>query len=125
MSTPLADSTTAAAASSASPSVSTTPQQRLERVLAHLAPQEDETTEESNQTSAATQSDLAEPVQRINAVMRNYGVEFEIQEYDSRVITRIVDRESGDTIRQIPSEEVLRIARSLAEMQGRLIHLEA
>lgn len=123
MSTPLADSTTTAAGSSSS--ASTTPQQRLERALANLAPQEGETTEESNQANIATQSDLPEPLQRINAVMRSYGLEFEIQDYDSRLITRVVDRESGEVIRQIPSEEVLRIARSLAEMQGRLIHLQA
>jgi len=41
------------------------------------------------------------------------------------VVTRIVDRESGEVIRQIPSEEVLRVAERLGEVQGRLLSLEA
>ncbi|MAX33354.1 MAG: hypothetical protein CME72_09875 [Halomonadaceae bacterium] len=57
--------------------------------------------------------------------MRSYGIEFSLDEHPSRVVTRIVDRVSGDVIRQIPSEEVLRIAEQLDEMQGRLISFEA
>ena len=57
--------------------------------------------------------------------MRHYGVEFHLQDFGRRVVTRIVDRESGEVIRQIPSEEMLRIAESLERMRGRLIQREA
>ncbi|GHA84352.1 hypothetical protein GCM10007159_01750 [Modicisalibacter luteus] len=71
-------------------------------------------------------TELLEPVQRINEVMRSYGVEFKLQEFSQgqRIVTQIVDRDSGEMIRQIPSEEVLRIAESLEQMQGRLIQLK-
>ncbi|MDW5375705.1 flagellar protein FlaG [Halomonas sp. HP20-15] len=124
------DPVTGTAAGVASPpgNGAITPQQRLERALAHIVAPPGAA--ESEQTSPAgepgtTQSELVEPLQRINAVMRSYGLEFDLQSYDSRVVTRVVDRESGDVIRQIPSEEVLRIAESLAQMQGRLIELQA
>lgn len=68
--------------------------------------------------------ELIAPLQRINEVMRSYGLEFTLNEHPSRVVTRIVDRASGDVIRQIPSEEVLQIAKRLDELQGRLINLE-
>ncbi len=74
---------------------------------------------------ALGKGELVEPLQRINEVMRNYGVQFELGEFESRVVTRIVDRESGDVIRQIPAEEVLRVAERLGEVQGRLVNLEA
>ncbi len=57
--------------------------------------------------------------------MRPHGLEFELSEETSRVITRVIDRESGDVIRQIPAEEVLKIAERLEEMQGRIISIEA
>lgn len=69
--------------------------------------------------------ELVAPVQRINEVMRPYGVEFELDEGTSRLVTRLVDRESGELIRQIPAEEVLRIAERLEEFQGKLIRLKA
>jgi flagellar protein FlaG len=72
-----------------------------------------------------SRGELVEPIQRINEVMRHYGVQFELGESESQVVTRIVDRESGEVIRQIPSEEVLRVAERLGEVQGRLLSLEA
>ena len=76
-------------------------------------------------TTPLNSGELVEPIQRINETMRPRGLEFELSEESSRVITRVIDRESGDVIRQIPAEEVLKIAERLEEMQGQLISLEA
>ena len=46
---------------------------------------------------------------------RNAQIRFEIDDKTSQIITRIVDTSSGELIRQIPSEEVLRIARAMAD----------
>ncbi|MBZ9538301.1 flagellar protein FlaG [Modicisalibacter tunisiensis] len=108
-----------------SPVTDATPQQRLERLLANLTPPPGDSPDEANQASAATRSDLAEPLQRVNAAMKNYGIEFDLHSHDGRIVTRVIDRESGELIRQIPSEELLRVAASLSDMQGRLIHIEA
>jgi len=124
MSTPLTD-VAATQAGKASPVTDATPQQRLERLLANLAPQPGASPDEASQAVAATRSDLAEPLQRVNAAMKNYGIEFDLHSYDGRIVTRVIDRESGELIRQIPSEELLRVAASLSDMQGRLIHIEA
>ncbi|MGY4878834.1 flagellar protein FlaG [Vreelandella aquamarina] len=70
-------------------------------------------------------AELAESIQRINTVMSQRGLEFEIRQESDRVITRVIDRESGDVIRQIPAEEVLRLAERLDELQqGGLISLK-
>ncbi|MDR5906040.1 flagellar protein FlaG [Franzmannia qiaohouensis] len=104
-----------------------TAQQRLDSMLVQLGHSPLPTPESQAERGAAAlppAGDLIEPVLRINEVMRPYGVEFHLNEFDSRTVARIVDRDSGDVIRQIPSEEVLRIAESLSELQGRLINLE-
>lgn len=103
-----------------------TPRQRLESLLGNLPPAGGAVADGAAGGAEAIARDaLVAPIQRINEVMRPYGVEFELSEATSRLVTRIVDRESGELIRQVPSEEVLRIAERLDELQGRLIRLEA
>ncbi|AQU84593.1 MULTISPECIES: flagellar protein FlaG [unclassified Halomonas] len=108
---------------SATPPASTSlsPRQEIEKKLQSLAAQANETPS----GNTITQEELIEPLQRINEVMRPRGLEFDISEGSSRIITRVVDRDTGDVIRQIPAEEVLLLAEQLEEMQGRLISVEA
>jgi flagellar protein FlaG len=49
------------------------------------------------------------------------GLRFEIDETTHRVITKVIDKETGDLIRQMPTEEVLRIARAIDKLQGLFI----
>ncbi|RCV90927.1 flagellar protein FlaG [Billgrantia montanilacus] len=122
MSSPLTDATNSLSASALH---DLTPRQRKETVLASLPTAGTMLSQAESHGHSPAQADLVEPIQRINEVLRQYGVEFELNEMPSRVVTRIVDRETGDVLRQIPSEEVLAIAERLDELQGRLIRLEA
>lgn len=99
------------------------PRQRLDDLLEKL-PAAGSQLSEAQQTDPSA-GELVEPVQRINEVMRERGLEFDISENDSRIITRVIDRDSGDVIRQIPAEEVLRIAEQLQELRGQFVSLEA
>lgn len=114
---------TIALLSSALPNLS--PRQQLESTLNQLATPGNQTTGAETDHHQTTTSELIEPIQRINDVMRPRGLEFELSEASTRIITRVIDRESGEVIREIPAEEVLRIAERLEEMQGRIISLEA
>lgn len=49
------------------------------------------------------------------------GLRFEIDESTHRVITKVIDKETGDLIRQMPTEEVLRIDRAMDKLQGLFI----
>lgn len=81
--------------------------------------------QEAESKNGVNAAELAEPIQRINTVMSQRGLEFEIRQESDRVVTRVIDRESGDVIRQIPAEEVLRLAERLDELQqGGLISLK-
>ncbi|WP_163559775.1 flagellar protein FlaG [Halomonas sp. NO4] len=122
MTSPLTDATSAQAPS---PLQTMTPRERKETVIASLPTAGGMLSQAESHAQAPGQAELIEPVQRINEVLRQYGVEFEINEVPSQVVTKIIDRESGEVLRQIPAEEVLAIAERLQELQGRLIDLEA
>ncbi|MBZ5488557.1 flagellar protein FlaG [Halomonas aquamarina] len=122
MTSPLTDMITTLSSTS---SRTLTPQQRLDSTLTQLSVTDGSATQQGAAADAISKGELVEPLQRINATMRPHGLEFEVSEQSSRVITRVVDRESGEVIRQIPAEEVLQLAERLEELQGRLISLEA
>ena len=51
------------------------------------------------------------------------SLDFRIDEDSGRVVVSVVDRSDGTVLRQMPSEEALRIARSLARYEPHLIEM--
>lgn len=54
--------------------------------------------------------------------MAAVGVQFEFDKEADTMIVKVVDVESGELIRQMPSEEVVRISKALGKLQGLLVH---
>lgn len=54
--------------------------------------------------------------------MASIGVQFEFDKEADTMIVKVVDVESGELIRQMPSEEVVRISKALGKLQGLLVH---
>ncbi|MBK5929798.1 flagellar protein FlaG [Halochromatium salexigens] len=103
------------------------PRERVEALL-EVLPTAGSALAQAESNQAPGRSELEEPLQRVNEVMNDYGVQFELSDPGERLITRVVDQESGDLIRQIPPEEVLRLAERIDEIQaarGGLLSLEA
>jgi flagellar protein FlaG len=57
--------------------------------------------------------------------MVSNGLNFSIDDRTGKAIVRITDGETGEMIRQIPSEEMMEIARSVDRMQGMLLRQKA
>ena len=53
------------------------------------------------------------------------GIEFSVDEGSNRIIVRVVDSETRELIRQMPSEEALAIAQSLDRLTGLLLAQDA
>jgi len=53
------------------------------------------------------------------------SLQFKIDEDSHKVITNVVDRDTGELIRQIPSEEMMRVARAMNKLQGLLVEQTA
>ena len=52
-------------------------------------------------------------------------MQFEIDPDVHQVVVSIIDSETGDKIRTIPSEALLRIARMIVQMQGNAVQTTA
>lgn len=62
--------------------------------------------------------------QLVDTIVSN-NLNFSIDDSTGKTIVRITDGETGDLIRQIPTEEMLEIAKSLDKMQGLLLRQKA
>jgi len=80
-----------------------------------------------------SQEGLEKVVSQLNAYIQNTqrDVDFSVDDSTGRVVVRVIDSESEEVIRQIPSEEMLAISRHLIESleteqpKGFLIELKA
>jgi len=56
-------------------------------------------------------------VSSLNDAVQNIqrGIEFSVDDESGRSVVRVVDRETGDVIRQLPAEDVLKISRHIQE----------
>ena len=77
--------------------------------------------------SATRQDDLNQALQQINDTVRTFSqkLEFSVDKDTEAFVVKVVDRETKEVIRQIPSEEVLNIAKALDKLQGLLIKDQA
>jgi flagellar protein FlaG len=70
---------------------------------------------------------LDEAVSHINKSLKagGQGVEFSIDDDSKRLVVKVVDQETREVLRQMPSVEALEIARALDQAKGMLIRQEA
>lgn len=63
---------------------------------------------------------LAEINQTLN--MASIGLQFEFAKESGKMIAKVTNVESGEVIRQVPSEEVARLLKALGKLQAVLMH---
>ena len=66
-------------------------------------------------------------VKNINEALKSLSrnLEFSIDSDSNRSVVKVVDHETGEVIRQMPTPEALEIAKALDRVQGLLIHQKA
>jgi flagellar protein FlaG len=72
---------------------------------------------------AVTPEDLDRAIRELNDYVQSLRrtINFEIDESSGRTIVRVLNQQTGELIRQIPSEEALAIARHLDAVQGVIV----
>jgi flagellar protein FlaG len=70
---------------------------------------------------------VGEAVDSINRAMKTLSnrIEFSIDEDSKRQVVKVIDPDTREVIRQMPSEEALQIAKALDRLQGLLIKHQA
>ena len=87
------------------------------------------TTQNLQETQATTQSvqssreQLKEAVKATNDFVNlvNNSVEFSLDDDTGATVVKVIDKETKEVVRQIPSEEMLAIAKALDTVQGLLV----
>ncbi|TWE09701.1 flagellar protein FlaG [Pseudomonas sp. AG1028] len=80
-------------------------------------------TEDSEQTHEQVDSAITSIQSFVQNIQRDLN--FSVDDSSGRVVVKVTDRASGDVIRQLPSEEALRLAESLEEARSLLFKAEA
>lgn len=77
--------------------------------------------------AAVTQEQLQQAAQAANKFIEPHAsnLEFQVDAQSGRTIMKLVDKETGSVLRQLPSEEMLAIARALDKLRGLVIQLKA
>jgi flagellar protein FlaG len=72
-------------------------------------------------------TEIGKAVSAINSYIQNLrrDLHFTVDEETDQVVVRVIDSETQEVIRQIPSEEVLALARSLEKNQGVILRAQA
>ena len=60
---------------------------------------------------------------QLEAAAKN--LRFSVDDSTGKTVVRVVDTSTGEVIRQVPSEELLAISRSIDRLQGLLFHQQA
>lgn len=71
-----------------------------------------------------TKKEVAEAVTAINSAFQNVQRDllFSVDDTTGKSIIKVIDQETQEVIRQIPPDELLKIAERLDEVQGLLFH---
>lgn len=83
--------------------------------------------EEQKTQPAPTDEQLSQAVESINTVLqaRSPALEFSVDSDSDRMVVKVIDRDTREVIRQMPSEEALEIAKALDRLQSLLIRQTA
>jgi flagellar protein FlaG len=74
-------------------------------------------------TAQPTNAQIQSAVDKVNQAMlqANTGVEFSIDKNSKQAVIKVIDTQTGSTIKQFPSEEMIAISRSIDQFQKGLL----
>ncbi|MDD2161194.1 flagellar protein FlaG [Pseudomonas sp. MIL19] len=106
-----------------SSSGSTSPAVNAEQSVAAKAEESVATSTTAEQARQPVEEAISSIKQFAQSIQRNLN--FSLDDTSGRVVVKVTDAMSGDVIRQIPSEDALRLAESLEEARSLLFKAEA
>lgn len=82
---------------------------------------------EPQKSAQVTNKQVEQAVEKLKVVMQSKAsaLQFSVDDQSGDTIVRVVDSDTGEVIRQIPSKELVEIARALDKMQGMLLKQKA
>jgi len=81
----------------------------------------------AEQEREVSRADVAEAAARVEKFVDSFAsqLQFSVDESSGTRVVTVIDRTTSEVIRQIPSEEMLQIAKALDRLQGLLVRQQA
>ena len=81
----------------------------------------------ASKTKEPSREELDQAVSELNQSpqVKTQGLQFSIDEDSQRTVVKVIDQETQEVLRQIPTREALEIAKSFASAKGQLISQSA
>lgn len=113
--------------STASPAPAAPERKAIEPQAPSLATARSDGADAVKDQSEQNQHQLPEALKRINTVLqiRAPGLEFSVDDDSARAIVKVIDTNTNEVIRQMPSKEALEIAKALERLDSLLIRDKA
>ncbi|TFL13924.1 flagellar protein FlaG [Pusillimonas caeni] len=86
---------------------------------------------DSNQRRAAggagSGNALEQALEDVNSSLRAWstGMRFDVDPEAQRVVVSLIDNETGEVLRTVPSDAVIRIAKMIVQLQGQVVSTHA
>lgn len=96
------------------------PQESKEVAKLHLANRVQQGAE-AKKDEVSPEDRIKQATQMLNDFMKHYAIELQFVIDDKQTITKVMNKQTGDVIRQIPSEEAIRLSKALDTLQGLII----
>lgn len=79
------------------------------------------------ENTTLTVEEISETVEALNDMMRSIerGINFRVDDDNGRTVIKIMDKQTSELIKQIPSEDILRLINSMQNMQSLLFEERA
>ena len=74
--------------------------------------------EEQNNNNQQVSQVFLDALEKDIELIHNVGLRFSVHKPTGRTVIKVIDKETKETVREIPSEEVLNLAAKLDEMMG-------
>lgn len=74
-------------------------------------------------TKEPTEAELKKMIEKANENLKinNSDLQFEMNTESSKMIVKVIDRETKEVLRQFPSVEMIELAKAIEKMQGVLV----
>ncbi|MWV16837.1 flagellar biosynthesis protein FlaG [Pseudomonas sp. L-22-4S-12] len=94
---------------------------------AEALPATDTATQQPEQSAESVRESVEKAVSSIQGFVQSIrrDLNFDFDDSSGRVVVRVTDSASGDVVRQIPTEDALRLAENLEEVRSLLFKAEA
>ncbi|MBV5296807.1 MAG: flagellar protein FlaG [Rhodoferax sp.] len=100
---------------------------RPDAVQAPTAAQKSNTASQKSAAAKPSADELKQAVENINKSLQSLsqGLEFSVDTESKHTVVKVIDHQTRELIRQIPSEQALQIAKTLDQLVGKLLNEKA